>query len=321
MRTRRRLLAQTAALAAGAAGAWWLRREVAFPAPQAVFDPDAADGGWTAFLGGPQLVAVGAAVGGAAIGALVDSGAQTSVIDRAAAARLGVPAGALLPLLAYGVTGAPQVGHAAVADVALGGLSLPGLHLAVLDLQPIVQATGRLVELVIGQDVLRRAAVDIDFPRGRLAFHPSGARPSGVALSALPARLHGHELLAGVGVEGHALEAVVDTGSSSALALSERAARAAGLLDAGRTVRTEIGVTFGGAGSDRLVTVESLSLAGRRPLRGVAVQVFPTPSGLGQAPDALLGVGAFLRDRVLLDLARGEFWFVGGRSAAVSLAR
>ena len=58
-------------------------------------------------------------------GALVDSGAQTSVIDRTAAARLGVEMGAPLPLLAYGVTGAPQVGRAAVTDVVLEGLSLP----------------------------------------------------------------------------------------------------------------------------------------------------------------------------------------------------
>lgn len=321
MTTRRRVLAQTAALAVGAAGAWWLRREVAFPAPQAVFDPDAASGGWTAFLGGPQLVSVAATIGGLAVGALVDSGAQTSVIDRAAAARLGVRAGALLPLLAYGVTGAPQVGHAAIADVTLGGVFLPRLHMAVLDLQPIVQATDRLVELVIGQDVLRRVAVDIDFPQGRLALRPSGARPSGAALSALPTRLRGHELVARVAVEGRALEAVVDTGSSSALALSERAARAAGLLAPGRVVRTETGVTFGGAGTDRLVTVDSLTLAGRRPLRHAAVQVFPTPSGLGQAPDALLGVGALLRDRVLLDLGRGELWFVDGAGAAISLSR
>ena len=82
-----------------------------------------------------------------------------------------------------------------------------------------------------------------------------------------------------------------------------------------------MGVTFGGAGADRLVTADSLVLAGRRPLRGVSVQVFPTPTGLGRVPDALLGVGAFLRDRVVLDLGRGELWFVGGRAAAVSLSR
>lgn len=315
------MLAQTAALGVGAAGAWWLREQVAFPAPQPVFAPGAGDGGWTSFLGGPQLVAVAATAGGGALGALVDSGAQTSVIDRAAAARLGVAAGAPLPLLAYGVTGAPQIGRAAVADVALGALSLPRLHLAVLDLSPIVQATDGRVELVIGQDVLRRVAVDIDFPQARLALRPVGARPAGTALSALSARLQGRELVARVQVEGHGVEAVVDTGSSSALALSERAARTAGLLDAGRPARTETGVTFGGAGADRLVTADSLILPGRRPLRDVTVQVFPTPAGLGHVPDALLGVGAFLRDRVLLDLSRGELWFVGRRAAAVSLSR
>ena len=66
--------------------------------------------------------------------------------------------------------------------------------------------------------------------------------------------------------------------------------------------------------------MRSLSVAGARPLRDVAVQVFPTPNALGQVPDALLGVGAFLGDRVLLDLGRGELAFVGGRAAAVSLS-
>ena len=148
-------------------------------------------------------------------------------------------------------------------DVALQGLSLPRLHLAVLDLTPIVQATEGQVELVIGQDVLRRLAVDLDFPQARLALRPSGERPPGVDLRAAPARLHGRELTTEVAVEGRTVSAVVDTGSSAALALSEREARAAGLLAPGRPSRMETGGDLrrrgraaGGAGA--------LALGGRR---------------------------------------------------------
>lgn len=318
MRSRRAALAQLGALGLGAAGVWWLRDQVVFPTPRLRFGRGVEGSGWLSFLG-PDLVAVQASSGSQPIGALIDSGAQTSVLDRAAAARLGVTPGAPIPMLAYGVTGAPQMGRGGVLDVELGALTLPHLHVALLDLGPIAQATGGRVELVLGQDLLRQVAADLDFPNGRLALRPADA-PSPGALRPLAARLRGRELMTSVSVEGHRLEAVVDTGSSAALSMSEAAARAAGLLAPGRRSILQPGVTFGGASAYRVVTVDSFSWAGEPPLHDVAVQVFPTPAASLLAPDALLGVGALQAGRLVLRLGAGELAAIGPRSAAVGLS-
>ena len=319
MRSRRTALAQLAALGLGAAGMWWLRDQVVFPTPRPRFTRGAQGSGWLPFLA-PGLVSVQAQVAGLPIGALIDSGAQTSVLDRAAAERLGVAPGAPIPMLAYGVTGGPQVGRGGVLDVALGALVLPRLHVALLDLGPIAEATGGRVELVLGQDLLRQVAADLDFPAGRLALRPLDA-PSPGALRPLPARRRGRELMTWVRVEGHALEAVVDTGSSAALSLSEAAARTAGLLAAGRRSILQPGVTFGGASAYRVVVAESFSWAGEPPMSEVAVQVFPTPAASALAPDALLGVGALQSRRLMLRLGAGELAVVSPETDAAGLSR
>ncbi|MBE7217092.1 MAG: retroviral-like aspartic protease family protein [Caulobacteraceae bacterium] len=319
MRSRRAALTQLAAVVAGGAAVWWLRDQVVFPTPRPRFTLGDQGSGWLSFLG-PGLVAVPALAAGQAVGALIDSGAQTSVLDRAAAERLGVTPGAPIPMLAYGVTGGPQMGRSGAVDVALGALALPGLHVALLDLAPIVEATDGRVELVLGQDLLRRVVADLDFPNGRLALRPPDA-PSPGALSPLPTRMRGRELTAPVMLEGHALQAVVDTGSSAALAVSEAAARAAGLLAPGRSSVVQPGVTFGGASAYRVVTAARFSWAGQPALSDVPVQVFHTPAASALAPDALLGVGAMQARRLSLRLGAGELDVVGPAAAAVGLTR
>lgn len=310
MTTRRALLTQLGLLGAAGAGAWWLKREVVFPAPHASFaGPDGS--GWLDFALPEPLTAVEARLSGLRaipggvhpVGALIDSGAQTSVLDARTAERLGVRPGAPLPLLAYGVSGRPQVGRAARLDVALGGLVLPGLRVALLDLGPIVEATGGAATLVLGQDVLRQAVLDVDFPGRRLALRPPGFAlvPEGGAPAA--ARLASGELMTAVKVEGAAPAwAVVDTGSSAALALSERAAAAAGLLD-GRAATWSAGVTFGGASRSRTVRAARVAF-GHVSLEDVAVQIY-AGGAAGALPDGLLGAGALDRLQVRLDLARG----------------
>ena len=111
-------------------------------------------------------------------------------------------------------------------------------------------------------------------------------------------------------VEGYRLDAVVDTGSSAPLALSERVARAAGLLT-GRPVRVEDGVTFGGASRNRVVMARSLRFAGQAAITGAPVQIYPDAVH-GALPDGLLGVGALSPFRVRLDLGRGAMALAPG---------
>jgi predicted aspartyl protease len=104
------------------------------------------------------------------------------------------------------------------------------------------------------------------------------------------------------------LEVMVDTGATGALALSEKAAQAAGLL-AGRTVTQARSVTLGGVSQDRLVQAGHVRFAGHR-FDAVDVQVF-APAAHGPIPDGLLGLGLLRRFRVALDHARGRMFLIG----------
>ena len=305
---RRTLLSQLGLLTAAGAGAWWVRDHVLWPAPSPRF-ADGRSSGWLDLVGPPGGVPIVAArVMGLTIPALLDSGAQSSVIDRGLAARLGLTATALAPLIiAFGVSGAPQLGRTARLDVGLGGLTLQGLHAAVFDLAPITVASGRPFGLILGQDVLKAMIADIDFPGGRLALRASIGHAPPPGARAIPVRSNGRELLAPVTVEAATLEAVIDTGATVALALSADKARASGLL-AGRRIDWMPSITFGGASQDRVVEVDSVSFAGETR-RDVRVAIY-TPSRAAPLPDALIGVDAFAHQRAILDVGGGRLHLV-----------
>src|SRR6478672_706505 len=131
---RRSLLIRTAALASVLGGAWWARDHLLWPKPQLNF----ASGGATPWMpygrqGPAPTVAV--RVGGRQIVALIDSGAQYSVIDRALFAELPDAERSLfdMPLVAYGVGGGAQVGRGTALDLELAGLTVSGLRAAILD--------------------------------------------------------------------------------------------------------------------------------------------------------------------------------------------
>jgi predicted aspartyl protease len=302
--SRRSLLSQAGLIAAVGAAAWWARDHVLWPAPRLALAPGAAGSGWLAFQLAEQGVPiVDVRIAGQPFRALVDSGAQSSVIDRGLAMRLGLPTAIAGPVIvAYGVSGGPQLGRAATLDVGLGALTLQGLRAALFDLSGIATASGRLFSLILGQDVLRTLVGDFDFPGQRLAFQPAATYALPTGARPVPAELKGRELRVPVTVEGAPLQVVVDTGASAHLSLSTETAEAAGLFD-GRPTGWVPSVTFGGSGADRLVTVREFAFAGRT-WRDIPVHVFD-PSG-GRVPSGLLGVGALEDDRVVVDLAAGR---------------
>ena len=310
---RRSFLVQAATLAAAGGAAWWLRDNVIWPPPKPVFTDVAPSSGWLAFEARPpRIVIVDVTVNGTPARALLDSGAQSSVVDRGLADRLALPVSPIAPVLAYGVSGAPQIGRSVALDLQAGSLRLPGLRAALIDLAPIAAASGRPFDLIIGQDVLRTVIADVDFPKGRLAFHdarrhtlPPGALPS-------PARSEGRDLLVPIIVESKPWEVVLDTGASGALALSPESARALGLLD-GRHVETAPSITFGGLSRDRVVRARTLTFAGVEAT-DVRVHIY-SPAHGARVPAGLLGVEVLERFRIILDLGQGRLHLVPGPPA------
>lgn len=300
MISRRGLLTRAALLAAAAGGLFLVRDRLPWPPLQPRF-ANGRDTPWQALPAGPGLIEIPVTVNGAPIRAVVDSGAQFSAIDRALAERLALPRTWTAPILAYGVSGAPRLTHTVSLDLAVPGLAVPNLRAAVLDLAAIAQVTGRDFQLLIGRDVLNRLVVEADFPLRRARFLAAGAYvPPRDARTISLTRKGGAPMVA-IQVEAAApLDVLVDTGASGLLALSEDAARQAGLLAPGRPVSRAHSVSLGGLSLDRRVTARTVRLGGLT-FSEVDIQVY-SPAASVPAPSGLLGAGLFGRFRMALDL-------------------
>lgn len=300
---RRGLLLRVGALGAAVAGGVWLRDQVVWRRP----DVAVVDDGWRPWdHARTDVPTVSAVIQGRTVRALIDSGAEYSAIDREFAESLGLKSGFNMPLIAYGVGGGPQMGRGVGVSLSAGGLKISRLQAAVLDLGPVASPRGLATPIILGQDVLGEAVIELDLSRPRRAgrrLRFLAAVPTAADMVAAPARRQGRALRTEVIVEGALIDALIDTGSSSALALSEAEARKAGLLD-GRPTTPGSTLVLGGAMASRLIRVGSLT-AGGSDLGRAEVSVFDTPS-LPTFPSALVGTAAFEGRRVVLDLAGGR---------------
>ena len=299
MISRRTLLARLPLVAAAGLGVWLVRDRIPWPA-QSVALARGHWSGWIPFGGRGGLIELAGSVNGRPVRAVVDSGAQFTAVDQALAQRLALPPTGSLPMVAFGVSGPPTLTRTVSLDLALPGLAAPGVRAATLDLARLSAATGRAFSVLVGRDVLRRLVLDVDYPGGRLAFHRPDAWTPPADAVVLPLSLKGGAPMITVRVEGAGVEVMVDTGATGVLALSARAAQAAGLLATGRPVSSAQSVSLGGQSLDRIVVARTVETAGVT-LRDTAVQIY-APSAPGPMPEGLLGAGFLRRFRVGLDL-------------------
>lgn len=304
----RRWLIQLGVLGLAGAGLIVARDRWVWPAPKVSFARGRSTG-WLAFPEPDGMIELPARIGTREIRVVVDSGAQYSVIDAGLATELELPPASPIPMLAFGVSGEPTVTRSVKLDLDLGALRLGGLRAATLDLHALSRLTRRPFSMLIGRDLLKSVVAEIDFPAAHVAFHDTEGWAPRFDDRAVTARSAGGAIMASVEVEdAPAFEALVDTGATSPLALSESAARAAGLLD-GRPVRRGRSVTLGGVSQDRVVRAETLRFAGH-VMRGVDIQVY-APSMKGPVPRGLLGLGVLKRFRVTLDHGGGRMFLAG----------
>jgi predicted aspartyl protease len=300
---RRSFLIRAGAAAAAVGGGLWLKDHVIWRRPRLTF-PDGGTSGWSPFVVHDAATpTVRVRIAGREVTALVDSGAQYSVIDRALVEALGLTTFFDMPLVAYGVGGQPQVGRGVTLDLMIGSLTVTGLRTAILDLGPLADEAGLGAPLVLGQDLLGEAVLELDLKRRRARFADPDGYVVSPALRPVPVRRSGTALTAEVTVEGAVIRAVIDTGFSSLIALSQGAAEAAGLLD-GRPEIAGSSIVLGGMAQARVIEARTVTF-GDDLWRGVETPVFAN-SPLPNYPDALLGVAAFDDRDVSLDLGRGR---------------
>lgn len=300
---RRNLLLRAAGLTVVVGGAWWARETLFWPAPELAF----AEGGatpWLPYARRANVPTVRMRVEGREVIALIDTGAQYSVIDRRLVAALPPQRRSLfdMPLIAYGVGGGSQMGRGTTVEATLPGLAIGKLRAAILDLGPLASEEGLNTPLILGRDVLEHLVLALDPARRhvRLIARDAFVRPPDLAPAEV--RRSGGGLVAEVTVEGVAVNAVVDTGASSLLALDKATARAAGLLD-GRPQESGTSLVLGGAMRAAVLEARTVTFADHL-YRRVRVGVFDQPP-LPNFPGALVGMEAFSGRRVALDLGAG----------------
>jgi predicted aspartyl protease len=297
---RRTLLVRLAAIGAAVGGGWWLKDNVLWRRPDVTFDPQAAWIAWDAPRTG--LPTVRATVGGQTVRALIDSGAQFSVIDRGLFEQLGLDHTFDMPLLAYGVGGVAQLGKGVTLDVGLGALRISNLRAAILDLGPLAAEAGLGAPLILGQDVLSQGLLDLDVERRRLRFLPPGSPTPGHVLP-VEVRRTGRALATTITVEGAVIEAVVDTGASGLLSLSREAALSAGLLD-DRPRERGSSLVLGGSVASTVVEARTVTF-GDQLYRRVRTAIYGDVAVPGY-PAALIGMEAFEGRRLILDMGGGR---------------
>ncbi|WP_395942724.1 aspartyl protease family protein [Brevundimonas sp.] len=296
---RRDLLIRLGLVAGGVAGAWWLRDHVLWKAPGVGFPADGSSG-WLAYAE-PRAVTptVEVMVNGTPVRALVDSGAQYSVIDRSLVERLGLTHVFNIPMVAYGVGGEAQVGRGVTLDVTVGRMRLDALRAAILSLGPLASEQGLGAPLILGQDVLRELVLELDTGGRRMRFVRREGWTPEPDLAPIAVMRAGKALQAAITVEGATVDAVVDTGASALLAVTRETAQAAGLLD-GRERTPGQSIVLGGVVGAETTTVRTLTI-GDELYRQATVAIYgdvPVPG----FPRALIGMGAFEDRRVVLDL-------------------
>lgn len=300
---RRNLLIRAVGLAAVAGGAWWARETLFWPAPELTFG-EAGATPWLPYARRANVPTVRVRVEGREVIALIDTGAQYSVIDRRLVEALPPQRRSIfdMPLIAYGVGGGSQMGRGTTVEATLPGLVIGKLRAAILDLGPLASEEGLNTPLILGRDVLEHLVLALDPARRhvRLIGRDAFVRPPDLVPAEV--RRAGGGLVAEVTVEGVAVEAVVDTGASSLLALDKATAQAAGLLD-GRPQETGSSLVLGGAMRAAVLEARTVTFADYL-YRRVRVGVFDQPP-LPNFPGALVGMEAFAGRRVALDLGAG----------------
>ena len=307
---RRSFLLNALGLAAAVGGGLWLKDNVLWRKPSLDFAPEAP---WVPLERAARpLPVIKAKVGGQDVLALIDSGAQYSVVDRGLADAL-VAQNALgktfdMPMVAYGVGGNAQLGRGVTLPVELAGHTIASLRAAILELGPLASSEGPGVALIIGRDVLRKVVLELDLDQQRLRLSDPDTWQAGAHFKAVPTRTQGDALGVEVSVEGAVIHAIFDTGASSLLSISEATANDAGLLD-GRAEEAGASLVLGGVSQARWISVQTVTL-GEEMWRDARVPVFGD-SNLPNYPNALLGIGAFTGREIVLDLGRERLYVAG----------
>jgi predicted aspartyl protease len=186
---------------------------------------------------------------------LLDTGAETTILTPGVAKRLG----AQRPQVEFdrqlrGVAGSLQTTEIELRSFAIGGVAIPWRRVRVAPISVASVFSGPL-DGVVGADSLNSFDIDLDLPNNRITFYRRQACPAAAPAWTEPyitmaaGRSKGDHLFFPVQLDGHKINAFIDTGAQSTV-LSTSAALALGLTPA--LLARDRAAVLRGAGPEQL---------------------------------------------------------------------
>lgn len=168
---------------------------------------------------------------GHAVRMIVDTGSEGSLLSPEAAALFETQLDRSMHTMVHGTGGVGRiVPNAVVRSFKMGGLEFGPVSIPV-DALPAVPRTEPAVEGLVGGDLLSRYDVEFDVAQGTLSFWsasvPGCSGPEGwrYIYRAVPLQNAGERVIARVELDGHALQALVDSGARSCIVSTQAAER------------------------------------------------------------------------------------------------
>lgn len=238
---------------------------------------------------------VSASVNGHPVEALLDSAAELSFADAAAAPALGLGSGT--QVTARGSGGNQDAYVVPAADIAALGVTMKGVPIGVIDLRDVsARLVGRPVQFILGHDFFTATRLAIDIEGGTIEALPAGSVPAGVELA-----IRDHHGISAIPVEaaGQQVLADFDLGNGTGVIISKAFAERLHL----QVVGIEPAGGIGGSKPREVVYLPVLIIAGRR-FEHVRCHIDPQDN----AGDLNIGVGILRHFRIVTDFAAGKVW-------------
>jgi len=238
--------------------------------------------------------------------ALLDSAAESSLIDPSFARELGLEVSGQATARGSGGEQAAQFAHVAVRAASV---SMKDLTVAVIDLSDVSRRLlGSQVRFILGRELFDAARLRIDIDRGTLRAVSRRVPPAGIEL---PLTEHAGIESIPVHVEGIAAAADVDLGNGSDVLIGKAFAASHGLLGPGRVIASRQGGGIGGARTLQVVRLRSLEVAG-----ATFTDVEAAVDAMDNAGELNLGVRILRRFVIVTDFAQQRMWLEARPAAA-----
>ena len=260
-----------------------------------------ATGAYTLSLVGESRLMVEAAINGRPVSALLDSAAESTILDEKFAQSLNIRDGQAVAGQGSGQTAFKATIVTGVTLEAVG-LSLKDQSVAVADLSDVGRRLlNHPINVILGREIFDATRLAIDIAAQTIAVVPRTLKPWGARLALVTE--HGVETVP-VSVEGNpAVRATFDLGNGSHVLVSPKFASQLNLLTDGRAVTTEKGGGLGGETTRRVLRLRYVDLAGKR-FRNVEAAIDPQPS----ASDINIGVSILRHFRITTDFSKHLVW-------------